>query len=116
MKLGNRHISAWMNFNNALDNFRAETGDDFAMLYEDALHTREVRNFKMTSDGVLTWIERDYNGRVTEEQEDAYDLEDAKDWLKFWKSCLKRAKRYWNMDAVELDRIQDGEQEDEDED
>ena len=105
-----------MNFNNALNAFRAETEDDFAVLYEDALHTREVRNFKMTSDGTLTWLERDYNGRVTEEQEDAYDLEDAKDWLKFWKSCLKRAKRYWNMDAVELDRIQDEEQEDEDED
>lgn len=38
--------------------------------------------------------------------------EDGKEWLRFWRNCLKRAKRYWSMDAIELDRIQDGEQED----
>lgn len=113
MKLGNRHISAWMNFNNALDNFRAETGEDFAILYEDAHTTRQVKDFKIDVNGTLTWLEMDWlRGKITEEREQVMDVDDGKEWLKFWKSCLKRAKRYWSMDAVELDRIQDGEQED----
>lgn len=113
MTLGNRHISAWMNFNASLDNFRAETGDDFAILYEDANTTREVKDFKIRNDGTLTWLEMDWRGKVIEEQEQVVDVEDGKEWLRFWRNCLKRAKRYWSMDAVELDRIQDGEQEDE---
>lgn len=113
MKLGNRHISAWMNFNNALDNFRAETGDDFAILYEDANTTRQVKDFKIDVNGTLTWLETDWRGKVIEEQEQVEDVDDGKEWLRFWRNCLKRAKRYWSMDAVELDRIQDGEQEDE---
>ena len=112
MKLGNRHISAWMNFNNALDNFRAETGDDFAILYEDANTTREVKDFKVDVNGTLTWLELNNRGMITRETEEIYDLDDGKEWLRFWRNCLKRAKRYWQMDAVELDRIQDGEQED----
>ena len=113
MRLGNRHVSAWMNFNKALDIFREETGDDFAILYEDANTTRQVKDFRMSIDGTLTWQEVDWRGKITEESEDIYDLDDGKEWLRFWKSCLKRAKRYWSMDAVELDRIQDGELEDE---
>ena len=108
MKLGNRHISAWMNFNAMLDNFREETGDDFAMLYEDANTTRQVKEFKITNDGTLTWLEMDWRGKVTENSEDIYDLDDGKEWLRFWRTI-----RYWRMDAIELDRIQDGEQEDE---
>ena len=42
-----------------------------------------------------------------------FDEDDAKEWLSFWKGCLRRAKRYWQMDAVELDRLQDGETNDE---
>ena len=114
MKLGNRHISAWMNFNNALDNFRAETGDDFAILYEDANTTRQVKDFKIDVNGTLTWYELDwFRGTITENREQVLDVDDGKEWLRFWRNCLKRAKRYWSMDAVELDRIQDGEQEDE---
>ena len=102
-----------MNFNNALDNFRAETGDDFAILYEDANTTRQVKDFKIDVNGTLTWLETDWRGKVIEEQEQVEDVDDGKEWLRFWRNCLKRAKRYWSMDAVELDRIQDGEQEDE---
>ena len=62
----------------------------------------------MSEDGVLTWTE---DGKFN--QETMYDEDDAKDWLSFWKGCLRRAKRYWSMDAVELDRLQDGLTEDE---
>lgn len=114
MRLGNRHVSAWMNFNRALDDFRDETGDDFATLYEDANTTRQVKNFRMSADGTLTWQELDWlRGTITEEMEHILGVDDGKEWLRFWRNCLKRAKRYWSLDAVELDRIQDGEQEDE---
>jgi hypothetical protein len=109
-----RHIKAWEKFNEQLNAFRAETGDDYAMLYEDANTTREVKDFKMSEAGVLTWTECEtYRSRITMEQEQMNDLEDAKEWLNFWKSCLRRAKRYWQMDSIQLDRIQEGEIKDE---
>ena len=37
---------------------------------------------------------------------------DIKDTLKFWRANLRRAKRYWAMDAEILDKIQDGQVED----
>jgi ABC-type Fe3+ transport system substrate-binding protein len=61
----------------------------------------------MTADGILTWVEEG-----TQEREQMYDEEDAREWLKFWRANLRRAKRYWEMDTDTLDKIQDGELED----
>lgn len=110
-KISQRHINAWVRFNDALDEFRKETGDDLAILYEDAYTTRNVKDFQMTKFGSLTWKEDDLI-----EQEFMYDEDDAREWLKFWKACLRRAKRYWAMDSDRLDAIQDGLEEDNDED
>lgn len=113
-KISNRHIKAWERFNNDLEAFAKEsdvTEADEVALYEDANTTRNVRYFKMTEDGILTWTEdEEFN------QETMYDEDDAKDWLSFWRSCLRRAKKYWSMDAVELDRLQDCETNDDEED
>ena len=57
MKLSARQLKAWEKFSEDLNSFRAETGEDFAILYEDAFTTREVKDFKMTETGVLTWRE-----------------------------------------------------------
>ena len=40
------------------------------------------------------------------------DDDDIQDTLKFWRANLRRAKRYWAMDAETLDKIQDGQVED----
>ena len=40
------------------------------------------------------------------------DDDDIKDTLKFWRANLRRAKKYWAMNAETLDKIQDGEIED----
>lgn len=113
-KISNKHIKAWEKFNTELNAFREETGDDFAILYEDAFTTREVKDFKLLEDNTLIWEERDGNCPRTRNFEVFEDLEnDSKDWLSFWKGCLRRAKRYWSMDAVELDRLQDCETNDE---
>ena len=113
-KIHNKHVKAWEKFNQKLNAFREETGDDFAILYEDANTTREVKDFKLLEDNTLIWEERDGNSPRTRNFEVFEDLEnDSKDWLSFWKGCLRKAKRYWSMDAVELDRLQDGETNDE---
>lgn len=112
-----RHIKNWEMFNADLNNFREETGDDFAILYEDANNTREVKDFSMSEELVLTWTEYEMNfwgqSKVVQVEEDMRDLDDAREWLKFWKANLRRAKRYWSMDSEKLDAIQDGEIEDE---
>lgn len=110
-KISKRHIKAWERFNADLQAFALESegsADAEVTLYEDAFISRNVRGFEMTSFGSLTWEE---DGKT--EQEFVYDEDDARDWLKFWKANLRRAKRYWSMDAVELDRIQEGLTEDE---
>lgn len=38
------------------------------------------------------------------------------EWGKFWRKCLRRAQKYWTMDVDELDALQNGEVEEEDED
>ena len=43
------------------------------------------------------------------------DLFGLMDTIKFWKKCLRRARRYWQMDTATLDAIQDGEREDKEE-
>ena len=114
-----RHIRNWEMFNVDLNNFREETGDDFAILYEDANNTRAVKDFSMSEELVLTWTEYEMNfwgqSKVVQVEEDMRDLDDAREWLKFWKANLRRAKRYWSMDSEKLDAIQDGEVEDEEE-
>lgn len=113
-KISDRHLKAWEKFNQDVETFRAETGEDFAMLYEDAYTSREVKDFKMTETGVLTWLENETYKEITrQEREEMMNEEDAREWLSFWRANLRRAKRYWSMSADTLDKIQDGEIEDE---
>ena len=118
-KISSRQVKAWERFGSDLKAFSVESeGSEDApvTLYEDAFTTRVVKDFEMTETGVLTWQEYEaYKGTTTQEREQMVDDDDSREWLKFWKANLRRAKRYWSMDAVELDRIHDGEQEDIDE-
>lgn len=116
MKLSTRQLNAWQKFNEELNAFRSETGQDFVSLYEDAFTTREVKDFQMTETGILTWWESEtYRDRVTQEREQMVDEDDSREWLKFWRANLRRAKKYWSMDSDRLDKIHDGLIEDEEE-
>lgn len=116
MKLSTRQLKAWQRFNDELNAFRAETGEDFVMLYEDAFTTRQVKDFQMTETGILTWWESEtYKDKVSQEREQMVNEDDSREWLKFWRANLRRAKRYWSMDGETLDKIQDGQLEDEEE-
>ena len=104
-KISNRQIKAWERFNEDLKAFALESegSEDVAVtLYEDALTMRNVSDFMITKGGQLMWIE---DGK--QESETISDDEDSKDWLSFWRGCLRRAKRYWSMDSIELDRLHD---------
>ncbi len=105
-----RIVKAWQKFNSDLEAFRKETGDDLATLYEDAYTTRNVKDFRLSLHGTLTWTEDGHSERET-----LFDNDEARDWLSFWRANLRRAKRYWATDAETLDRIQDPEDELEDE-
>lgn len=114
-----KQVKAFEKFNADLQKFADETGEVFVTLYEDANTTREVNNFKLYLNGKLKYVELDWvweNGnRVqrSKQEVEVYDFEDEiDDTLKFWKACLRRAKKYWSMDADKLDRIQEGEEED----
>ena len=98
-------VRAFERFNADLDKFISETGDN--TLYEDAFTPRNVQSFRLTLAGTLTWKE---DGK--QERETMFDDDEANDWLKFWKGCLRRAKKYWSMDPMVLDAIQDGERND----
>lgn len=108
-----RMVNAFAKFNDDLEAFRKETGDDLATLYEDAYTSRNVRAFRLSLAGTLTWNE---DGHF--ERETMFDDDEARDFLSFWRACLRRAKRYWSMDTETLDKIQDPESgvEDKDED
>lgn len=110
VKISKRHIIAWYRFDDELAAFAEETEGSTsveATLYEDAFTERHVADFHMSEKGVLTWYE---DGKRNEEQ--MLDEDDAREWLKFWRACLRRAKRYWSMDAETIDAIHDGKQED----
>ena len=73
----------------------------------------------MTKNGVLTWdeeelepIKGEWAYVVRKNREQMWDEDDAKEWLKFWRACLRRAKRYDSMPIEVLEAIQDGERDD----
>ena len=112
MRTTDKLIKAFEKFNDELNAFGEETGEIFVTLYEDANTTRRVgrRSFKLYKNGKLTWVEYDEFKGISHTEEYIHtDNDDIKDTLKFWRANLRRAKRYWAMNAETLDKIQEGE-------
>lgn len=110
------HIKMVENFNADLEAFRKETGEPVATLYEDAntsftlssVRVEEGR-LKYTYDGKeeyeeALWVDEE-DGSLSERD----DIDSIPEYIKFWRACLRRAKRYWSMDGDKLDAIQNGE-------
>lgn len=109
-------------FNADLEAFREYTGDAAAVLYEDAYTSFTLANVRVEN-GCLQY---EYDGKLEQEAivlqdedtkeyyEEEYD--GISEWIKFWRACLRRAKRYWEMDTDTLDAIQSGEKEDNEDD
>lgn len=116
------HLRMVERFNADLEAFREYTGDAAAVLYEDAYTSFTLANVRVEN-GCL---EYEYDGKLEQEAivlqdedtkeyyEEEYD--GISEWIKFWRACLRRAKRYWEMDTDTLDAIQSGEKEDNEDD
>lgn len=117
------HLKAVWKFKEELEAFRKETGDEAATLYENANISFTLANIAVSSDGQLFY---DYDGKTEfevivrkDDETGEYYEDDGMDgimeYVKFWRACLRRAKRYWSMGSDELDKLQDGETEDDEE-
>ena len=117
------HIKAVQKFNEELKAFSEETGESPATLYEDANISFTLADVAVSNDGQLFYT---YDGQVEFEVIVCHDNETGEyyedegmdgimEYIKFWRACLRRAKRYWQMDSDKLDAIQNGDIEDEEE-
>ena len=116
------HIKAAEKFNEELNAWAKETGEEVSTLYEDAWTFFTLSDFRVEN-GYLCYK---YDGReesynmVREfedgEVEEEWGMDDIMHTISFFRACLRRAKKYWAMDCDTLDRIQGGEQEEEEED
>lgn len=116
------HLRMVERFNADLEAFREYTGDAAAVLYEDAYTSFTLAKVRVEN-GCLQY---EYDGKLEQEAivlqdedtkeyyEEEYD--GISEWIKFWRACLRRAKRYWEMDTDTLDAIQSGEKEDNEDD
>lgn len=118
------HIKAVLKFAGELELFRIETGNEpEATLYEDAYTSFTLSKIRV-EDGQLCYKQdgTDYKENVVyfDEDEGKYyedeGMESIMGYVKFWRACLRRAKRYWSMDVDKLDAIQSGEREDDEDD
>ena len=117
------HLKAVEKFNEELQAWAKETGEELPTLYEDINTSFTLTNIRLTSQGEMLY---NYDGKddmeiVVECDEDTNEYYESEydgimEYLKFWRACLRRAKRYWAMDSDKLDSIADGEIEDEEED
>lgn len=120
------HIRMLEKFKQDLEEFRKETEEEAAVLYENTYTTFTLANIRLEN-GCLVY---EYNGRTDYDQVVLYD-EDSKEYyedeyygiadsIKFWRACLRRAKKYWEMDCESLDTLTDrqmnGETEDDEDD
>lgn len=114
------HIAALEKFKAELEKYK-ETCDPDGWLYEDANTSFTLADIHLENgwlkfdydgqpDSVLVVAKDDLTGEYYEES-----LDGIMDYVKFWRSCLHRAQRYWHMDTEELDAIQNGETEDNEE-
>lgn len=116
------HLKAVEKFSEELESWAKETGEAVATLYEDAFTSFTLSDIRVGGDGKLHYLydgeeESDTTVVCDEETGEWYEVEydGIMESIKFWRSCLRRAKRYWSMDSEKLDKIQDGEIEDDDE-
>ena len=113
------HLKAVEKFNAELEAFASETGERPVTLYEDAFTSFTLSDVRISKDGQMFY---EYDGRtefeviVLQDEETGEYYEDdgpegIMEYVKFWRSCLKRAKKFWAMDSDHLDAIQSGEAE-----
>lgn len=118
------HLKAVEKFNAELEAFASETGERPVTLYEDANISFTLSDVRISQDGQMFY---EYDGRTEfevivryDDEEKCYYEDDGPEgimeYIRFWRRCLKLAKKFWTMDPDHLDAIQNGEAEFHDED
>ena len=113
------HLKMVDKFNEELRQFAEYTDELPPTLYEDAFTYFTLWNVRVI-DGVLYY---DYDGKTDSNRVVFYDDEEQvyyeDDWLdgipqfiKYWRACIRKAKRYFQEDPEVLDKIYDFERED----
>ena len=113
------HIKAAEKFNEELKAWARETGEAEPTLYEDAYTSFTLSDIVISNDGQMFYT---YDGkqefevivRQDEETGEYYEdegIDGIMEYVRFWRKCLKRAKKFWAMDPDHLDAIQNGEAE-----
>ena len=107
------HIKALEKFNQELIAFAQRTEEYPPELYEDAFTHFTLWNVHI-EDGKLCY---EYNGNLERENIVLYDEEEGEYYedefdgimsaIRFWRSCLRRAIKYWEMDLDQLNEIYD---------
>ncbi len=111
------HLKAVEKFNEELKAWAKETEEEAAVLYEDAYTSFTLSNLRVEN-GRLNYLydgREEFEGVVICNGKGKYyenEIGGIMDVIKFWRGCLRRAKKYWAMDPDKLDRIQDGEEDD----
>lgn len=115
--ISKRHQNMVAKFNEDLKEWAKTTGEKEAELYEDIYTSFTLSDMRLEN-GCLVY---NYDGReereqiVQEEDGEFYETEGIDgiaEGIKFWRSCLRRAKRYWETDPDTLDKMSEGEIED----
>ena len=113
------HIKAVEKLNEDLKAFSKETGEWPVTLYEDPNTSFTLADIVISDDGQMFYL---YDGRTEfevivrqdEETGEYYEdegMDSIMEYVKFWRKCLNRAKKFWAMDSDKLDAIQNGEAE-----
>lgn len=115
------HLRALEKFKAELEKYK-ETCDPDGTLYEDPFTSFTLSDIKVEN-GYLTFF---YDGAPDKERVVFYDKESKEyyeaeydgimSYIHFWRKCLRRAQKYWTMNVDELDALQNGEAEDNDDD
>lgn len=110
MRVTEKHRKEIEKFLNDYENFVKETGDKFqlaenASTYYAIIDVQVLKTcvkFTLTYEDVLS----------TSYCEVIRDSEELDEQIRWWRACLRRAKRYWSTSSEVLDRMADGTQED----
>ena len=106
------HIRAVEKFNEELKAWAKETGEEEVTLYEN-LNTSFTLSNPVVENGYLKF---NYDGKpdsvncvmqdeLTKEYYEDEFIDGIMDYVKYWRACLKRAKKYWEIDPDILDKM-----------
>lgn len=108
-----RFVNIVAKFNEELKELAMETGENPPTLYEDYFTTFTLSDVRVEGDEFVYIYDgsesKDPIFRMCEEGESEYKddyfsyIDEIKEDIKFWRSCVRRARKYWSMSCEELD-------------